>query len=199
MKSSNSYLVVAFVIAFSVLLIIPMWWAYGVLLPDEGGHGHAAPVEGGMPSASEFEVKTARFMEQHQLPDGSVRAENGKPIYVMAIQYTFRPNTIRLTAGERYDLQILSTDVVHAISVQMGGTSYNAVVMPNMVTALKLKPTKPGTYRVFCNEYCGIGHDYMYFSIIVEVRAGEQPHGHPGSEKPGLIKQDGGHGDHGKH
>jgi len=183
MKSSNSYLVVAFVIAFSVLLIIPMWWAYGVLLPDEGGHGHAAPVEGGMPSASEFEVKTARFMEQHQLPDGSVRAENGKPIYVMAIQYTFRPNTIRLTAGERYDLQILSTDVVHAISVQMGGTSYNAVVMPNMVTALKLKPTKPGTYRVFCNEYCGIGHDYMYFAIIVE-------------EGGSAIKKDHGHGGH---
>ena len=175
MKSSNSYLLVAaFVIAFSVLLVIPMWAAYGVLFPKEGGHGaHGA---GEMVTTSEFEQKTARFIEERQLPDGSVRAEQGKPIYVVAIQYTFRPNTIRLTAGEQYDLQMLSTDVVHAFSVQMGNTSYNAVVMPKMVTNLKLKPTKPGTYLVICNEYCGIGHDYMYFSIIVE---GAEGGGHP--------------------
>jgi cytochrome c oxidase subunit 2 len=78
---------------------------------------------------------------------------------------------------------MLSTDVVHAFSVQMGDTSYNAVVMPNMVTALKLKPTKPGTYLTFCNEYCGIGHDYMYFSIVVEeagssIKKDEGHHGH---------------------
>jgi heme/copper-type cytochrome/quinol oxidase subunit 2 len=168
LNSSNFYLIVAFVTAFSVLLIIPMWWAYGVLLPEDGGHAHA----GEMLSADEFEEKTARFIEDNELPDGSVRAEHGKPVYVMALQYTFSPNTIRLTAGEHYELQMLSTDVVHAFSAQMGGTSYNAVVMPNMVTALELKPTTPGTYRVFCNEYCGIGHDVMYFSFVVEEAGG---------------------------
>jgi heme/copper-type cytochrome/quinol oxidase subunit 2 len=173
LNSSNFYLIAAFVIASSVLLIIPMWWAYGVLLPEDGGHAHA----GEMLSADEFEYKTARFIEEHRLPDGSVRAEHGKPVYVMALQYTFRPNTIRLTAGEHYELQMLSTDVVHAFSAQMGGTSYNAVVMPNMVTALELRPTQPGTYRVFCNEYCGIGHDVMYFSIVVE-EAGGSPKKH---------------------
>ena len=34
---SHSYLVTAVVIAFSVLLIIPMWAAYGVMFPKEGG------------------------------------------------------------------------------------------------------------------------------------------------------------------
>jgi len=179
LKSSNFYLAAAFVVAFSVLLIIPMWWAYGVLLPEEGGHGHG----GETVSAAEFEKRTARFIEEHRLPDGTVRVESGKPIYVMAIQYAFKPNIIRLTAGEHYELQMLSTDVVHAISAQMGGTSYNAVVMPNMVTGLALKPTEPGTYRVFCNEYCGIGHDYMHFSIVVE-------------EAGGTIKKDDGHHGH---
>ncbi len=197
MKSSNSYLVAAFVIAFSVLLIIPMWAVYGVLFPKEGGHGaHGA---GEMLMASEFEERTARFIEERRLPDGSVRAEQGKPIYVMAVQYTFRPNTIRLTAGEQYDLQMLSPDVVHAFSVQMGDTSYNAVVMPNMVTALKLKPTKPGTYLTVCNEYCGIGHDYMYFSIIVEEGKGEEHHEQMSKERHeegSTIKKDGGHGGH---
>ena len=174
MKSSHSYLVAAFVIAFSVLLIIPMWAAYGVMFPKEGGgHSHGA---GEMPMASEFEEKTARFIEERRLQDGSVRAERGEPIYVLATQYTFTPNTIRLAAGQQYELQMLSTDVVHAFSVQMGDTSYNAVVMPKTVTALKLKPTKPGKYLVVCNEYCGIGHDYMYFAVIVEEGGGEEQH-----------------------
>lgn len=171
MKNSNSHLMAAFVTAFSVLLIIPMWAFYGVMFPGEhGGHAHGA---GDMVTASEFEQKTARFIEERRLPDGSVRAAHGEPIYVMATKYTFTPNTVRLAAGEQYELQMLSADVVHAFSVQMGGTSYNAVVMPKMVTALKLKPTKPGKYLVVCNEYCGIGHDYMYFSIIVEAAGGE--------------------------
>lgn len=196
MKNPNAYLMTAFVMAFSVLLIIPMWWAYGVLLPDDGGHAHGAEAT---VSSSEFEVKTARFIEEHRLPDGSVRAEHGKPIYVMAIQYAFRPSTIRLAAGGEYDLQMLSTDVVHAISIQMGGTSYNAVVMPGIVTALKLKPTKPGKYLVLCNEYCGIGHDYMYFSVIVEEAGGEKHHEPLGKElheKGSTIKKDDGHGGH---
>ena len=198
MNSPKSYLTAAFVVAFSVLLIIPMWWAYGVLLPDDGGHAHGAEATA---SSSEFEGKTTRFIEAHRLPDGSVRAEHGKPIYVMANQYTFRPNIIRLAAGEEYDLQMLSVDVVHAISVQMGRSSYNAVVMPGIVTALKLKPTKPGKYLVLCNEYCGIGHDYMYFSVIVEEAASEKRHEPSGSErreKGDTLKKDDGHG-HGGH
>lgn len=195
-QSPKGYLVAAFVIAFSVLLIIPMWWAYGVLLPEDGGHAHGAEE---LVSAAAFEETTARFIEANKLPDGSVRAEHGKPIPVMAVQYAFKPSTVRLEAGEEYELQMLSTDVVHAFSVQMGSTSYNAVVMPGVVTAIRLKPTRPGTYRVFCNEYCGIGHDYMYFSIIVEDGGGEDPHEQAGSAKRSTPKKDGGHGGHGGH
>src|SRR5512134_974556 len=186
MNSPKFYLTAAFVIAFSVLLIIPMWWAYGVLLPEDGGHAHGAEATA---SSSEFEEKTARFIEEHRLPDGSVRADHDKPIYVLATQYTFTPNTIRLVAGEQYELQMLSADVVHAFSILMGNTSYNAVVMPKTVTALKLKPTKPGTYLVVCNEYCGIGHDYMYFSVIVEEAEAEEHHEMSKEQHEEMLKE----------
>ncbi len=172
MKSTKSYLVVAFIIAFSVLLIIPLWAVYGVLLPEEGGHGG-----GEMVMAMEFREQAMEFIEEHKLPDGSVEADHNEPIYVMASQYAFTPNKIRLKAGEHYDLQMLSIDVVHAFSVQMGDTSYNALVMPQMVTALEIQPTQPGSYLVICNEYCGIGHDYMYFTIIVEEGAEHEDEG----------------------
>lgn len=197
-KNPITYLIAAFVMAFSVLLIIPMWWAYGVLLPHDGGHAHGAEAT---VSSLEFEEKTAQFIKEHGLPDGSVRAEHGKPIYVVASQYAFSPGTLRLASGEEYDLQMLSKDVVHAISVQMGGTSYNAVVMPGIVTALKLKPAKPGKYLVLCNEYCGIGHDYMYFSVIVEEAADEkhrEPPGKAQDDKAAAPGKDDGHG-HGGH
>ncbi len=163
MKSTKSYLVVAFIIAFSVLLMIPLWAAYGMLSPEEGGHGG-----GEMVMAMEFQTKVTAFIEGHELPDGTVEADHDEPVYIMASQYTFTPNKIRMKTGEHYDLQMLSIDVVHAFSVQMGDTSYNAIVMPMMVTALEIAPAEPGTYLVICNEYCGIGHDYMYFTIIVE-------------------------------
>jgi len=149
-------LAAAFVTAASVLLIIPMWGVYGVLLPQDGGHAHGAEE---LVSAAEFGDKTARFIEANKLPDGSVRAEHGKPIHVMAIQYAFKPNAVRLAVGEEYEFQMLSTDVVHAISVQMGESSYNAVVLPGEVTAFKITPTTPGKQHVLCNESRDTGHE----------------------------------------
>ncbi len=178
MKSSKKYLILAFIIAFSVLLVIPMWGVYGVLNPEEGGHAHG----GEMVMAMEFQQKVMEFQKEHKLPDGSVEAQHDEPVYVMASQYVFTPNKIRMKTGEHYDVRVLSSDVVHALSVQMGGTSYNAVVMPMMVTALDIKPTQPGTYLVICYEYCGLGHDYMYFTIIVEEGEGHADDEHAEDE-----------------
>jgi cytochrome c oxidase subunit II len=182
-ENANAYLISAFVIAFSVLSIIPMWAYYGVLMPHDGGHGHAHG-GGEVVTVSEFATRTARFEEEARLPDGSVKAGPDSPVYVVAEQYTFRPRIVRLTAGQEYELQMMSTDVVHAFSIQMGDTSYNAVVMPKMITTIRLRPVRPGTYLVVCSEYCGIGHDYMHFSIIVEDGKGdaEQPTGAEGHE-----------------
>jgi heme/copper-type cytochrome/quinol oxidase subunit 2 len=193
---SNAYLAAAFAIAFSVLLIIPMWAYYGVLLPSEGGHGHAHGGEEAM-SAEKFEELSRRFIEEHRLPDGSVRVRHGSSVYVLASQYTFTPNTIRLTAGEEYELRMLSADVVHAFSIQMGGTSYNAVVMPKAVTALKLEPKTTGTYLIVCSEYCGIGHDTMYFSVSVELAGAlpEEIKAEP-APKPSPKTKGNAHGDH---
>ncbi len=173
MKSTKSYLVVAFIIALSVLLIIPLWAVYGVLLPGEGGHAHGA---GEMVMAAEFEGKAMEFIEEHRLSDGSVEANHDEPLLIVVKQYTFTPNKIRLKAGEDYQLQFLSTDVVHAFSVQMGGSSHNATVMPGTITNLMVEVLQPGTYLVNCSEYCGLGHDFMFFTLIVE-EGGEHEEG----------------------
>lgn len=173
MRHPNRYLTAAFVVAGSVLLIIPLWAIFGVLLPEEGaGHAHGG---GDMVMAADFEDEVDEFIEHHGLPDGSVQGDHDEPVLILARQYAFKPSVIRLSTGEDYQLQLLSEDVVHAISIQMGDTSFNTTIMPETVTAVDLLPTQPGTYLVLCNEYCGIGHDFMYFTIIVEGEGG-QPH-----------------------
>ena len=173
MKNPNRYLTAAFIIAVSVLLIIPLWAIFGVLLPEEGGgHAHGS---GDMVMAADFEDEVDEFIEHNGLPDGSVQADHDEPVLIIASQYTFKPSVVRLKTGEEYQFMFLSEDVVHAISIQMGGTSYNTTVMPETVTSIGLEPTQPSTYLVLCNEYCGIGHDFMYFTIIVEGE-GDEPH-----------------------
>lgn len=170
MKNPKSYLVVAFGIACSVLLVIVMWAVYGVLLPQEGGHAHSA---GEMVMADEFQAKTMAFIEKNKLSDGSVQAPHDEPVYIIASQYTFTPNVLRMKTGEEYQIRILSPDMVHAISINLGDTSYNAVIMPMSISSFNMEPMVAGTYPVICNEYCGLGHDFMYFTIIVEESDGE--------------------------
>ncbi len=102
MKSTRSYLMTAFAVAFSVLLVIPLWAVFGVLLPGEEAGG------GDRVMAADFQRNVDNYIEEHGLPDGSVEADHDGPVYVMASQYTYSPNKIRLKTGEHYEFQFLS-------------------------------------------------------------------------------------------
>lgn len=162
MKRPGVYLATAFIIAFSVLLFLPVWAAYGVLIPESGGH-HS----GAMAKPQEFKAKTLNFVETYQREDGSVQPEPGD-VFVTAMQFAWLPNTIRLETGKEYVLHVSSVDVIHGFSLQMGNRSYNATVMPGQVSRIEIVPTQPGTYFIACNEYCGVGHEFMSAKIIVE-------------------------------
>jgi cytochrome c oxidase subunit 2 len=162
----KAYLMSGFLVAFSVLLFIPLWHGYGVLLPEEGG-GHAHGGE--MVDPVEFIEKTNRYISRNQLADDSVLAvPDHEDNYLIAAQYSWQPDTIRMKAGEDYSFLIISVDVVHTFSVVMGGSAYTTVVMPDMVTELEIHAETPGEYLMVCYEYCGIGHDKMYTTFIVE-------------------------------
>jgi cytochrome c oxidase subunit 2 len=162
----KTYLIGGFVVAFSVLLFIPFWHGYGVLLPEEGG-GHAHGGEEVDPA--EFIQKTNRYIARNQLEDGSVQAvpDHGDN-YLIAAQYSWKPDKIRMVAGEDYSFKIVSVDVVHTFSVVMGDSAYTTVVMPDMVTELEIHAETPGEYLMVCYEYCGIGHDLMFTTFVVE-------------------------------
>jgi cytochrome c oxidase subunit 2 len=160
------YLIGGFTVACSVLLFIPFWHGYGVLIPEEGGgHSHG----GEMVDPEEFSDKTLRYINRYKLPDGSVQAlPDHEDNYLIASQYSWTPDVLRLEQGEDYKFKIISVDVVHTFSIIMGDSAYTTVIMPNMVTEVHISAETPGEYVMVCYEYCGIGHDLMFTTFIVE-------------------------------
>ncbi len=178
MKSSKAYLVAAFIVAFGVMVLVPIWFALNAVGPHSGDHhggGEMIPVE-------KFNSMVTDQMEKYGLADGSVRPPSGK-VYILVEQYEFMPSTIRLSAGEHYSLVFLSSDVLHGVSL-IQDRGLNGVVMPNMASVMTIEPMREGEILMLCTEYCGEGHDLMKGKIIVEARGEVAPEHEHEKEEP---------------
>ena len=87
-------------------------------------------------------------------------------------------NELRLPVGQRVALELASPDVIHSFWVPSLAGKMD--MSPRRLTRLALEPTRTGTFRGTCAEYCGASHALMAFSVVVmepaEFRAwvGEQ-------------------------
>lgn len=77
-------------------------------------------------------------------------------------------NEIRLPVGEPVQLLLDSPDVIHSFWVPSLGGKMDMI--PGRVTRLTLEPTKTGTFRGACAEYCGGPHALMNFYVVVVER-----------------------------
>jgi cytochrome c oxidase subunit 2 len=103
--------------------------------------------------------------------------ESGPSIRVTAKQWWWRfeyltpagpvetANELRLPVGERVALELASPDVIHSFWVP--SLSGKMDMIPGRVTRLALEPTRIGTFRGTCAEYCGASHALMAFSVVV--------------------------------
>jgi cytochrome c oxidase subunit 2 len=74
-------------------------------------------------------------------------------------------NELRLPVGERVELRLGSPDVIHSFWVPSLAGKMDMI--PGRVTRLALEPTRTGTFRGVCAEYCGAAHALMAFSVVV--------------------------------
>lgn len=96
-------------------------------------------------------------------------------------------NEIRLPVGEPVQFNLESADVIHSFWIPSLGGKVDMI--PGRRTRLTLEPTRPGTYRGVCAEYCGDSHALMAFDVVVTsreefadwVRLQQQPAGEPQS------------------
>ncbi|WP_424019250.1 cytochrome c oxidase subunit II [Halorientalis pallida] len=72
---------------------------------------------------------------------------------------------IVLPANRTVRLKLRSRDVIHALSVP--GLALRRDAFPGRTTTIRTTPTRPGSYRLYCAEYCGSGHARMTGRVVV--------------------------------
>jgi cytochrome c oxidase subunit 2 len=77
-------------------------------------------------------------------------------------------NEVRLPVGEPVQFLLHSSNVIHSFWIPSLGGKVDMI--PGRVNRLLLRPTKTGTYRGACAEYCGIGHANMALNAVVVTR-----------------------------
>jgi cytochrome c oxidase subunit 2 len=74
-------------------------------------------------------------------------------------------NEIRLPLGRRTEFRLGSPDVIHSFWIPALGGKVD--MTPGRITTLVLEPTRAGTYRGVCAEFCGASHAFMEFEAVV--------------------------------
>jgi cytochrome c oxidase subunit II len=75
-------------------------------------------------------------------------------------------NQLHIPVGRKVKLIMTSEDVLHDFFIPE--FRVKADVIPGRYTQIWFEATKPGTYHLFCAEYCGTQHSRMIGEIIVQ-------------------------------
>jgi len=74
-------------------------------------------------------------------------------------------NELHVPAGRAIKLTMTSEDVIHSFYVPAFRVKQD--VVPGRYTTLWFEATKPGSYHLFCTEYCGTEHSRMIGRVVV--------------------------------
>lgn len=127
----------------------------------------AAALTGAMvPAASEHGGHGAGH-DMAGMSDPTTASAAPTDIYLLAQQWSFEPDVLRLRANTAYRFRMMAVDASHGASLQLGKGSRIIRLRQGAVVEQDLTFTGPGEYLVYCTIYCGIGHDRMSGRIIV--------------------------------
>ncbi len=96
-----------------------------------------------------------------------VTAQKWKWLFEYPNGYT--DDVLHVPNGRKVRAVINAVDVLHSFFLPAFRTKIDAV--PGRYTELWFEPTAPGTYPIFCAEYCGTGHSAMITKVVVHEAA----------------------------
>lgn len=117
------------------------------------------------PASIQQEVEA--FVAKYETEPGSgiVEVPPGEDAYLVGEMWNFS-SVLKLKAGHEYTIWYSSVDVVH--NPIIAEQRYTFTAIPGYAYGIRITPTTPGEYLVYCSEYCGLGHQDMATKIIVE-------------------------------
>jgi cytochrome c oxidase subunit 2 len=99
-------------------------------------------------------------------------------VYVVAKQWMWKLehaegqreiNELHIPVGRDVKMIMTSQDVIHSFFIPAFRIKQD--VLPGRYTVAWFRATKPGTYHLFCAEYCGTQHSGMVGDIVVQEPA----------------------------
>jgi cytochrome c oxidase subunit 2 len=99
---------------------------------------------------------------------------NSMNIYIVGKQWMWKAehpggqheiNALHVPTGRAIQLTIISQDVFHSFSIPAFRVKREAI--PGRYTTVWFEPTEPGTYHLFCTQYCGTEHSHMIGEVVV--------------------------------
>jgi cytochrome c oxidase subunit 2 len=99
---------------------------------------------------------------------------NSMNIYVVGKQWMWKAehpggqheiNALHIPTGQAIQLTLISQDVFHSFSIPAFRVKREAI--PGRYTTVWFEATTPGTYHLFCTQYCGTDHSHMTGDIVV--------------------------------
>ena len=96
---------------------------------------------------------------------GTAQERDGSlTVRLIADQYAFVPECMTVAVDTAVKFRLTSTDVVHGFLLP--ATNINTMVVPGFVAEVRTRFSRPGVYRMPCNEFCGNGHHGMWARVI---------------------------------
>lgn len=106
--------------------------------------------------------------------DLRIAPDDAAPIYVVAKQWMWKAqhpggqreiNALHVPLGQPVRLVMTSQDVIHSFYVPAFRIKQD--VLPGRYTQMWFTATQPGTFELFCAEYCGTDHSRMGGKVVV--------------------------------
>ncbi len=86
-------------------------------------------------------------------------------VTVVTARYGIYPQQIEVPADTPIKFRFATPDVLHGL--HMPKSNVDTMVIPGFVSEVNTTLQHPGEYPLFCNEYCGLGHHYMWARVKV--------------------------------
>ena len=179
-RVDNLYFFLLGLTAFFSLLIAGLIVAYAIKFRRRSPDSIGAVIHGGLMLEITWSVIPLIITMVLFVWGASVFFAMSKPpeetlnVYVVGKQWMWKfqhldgqreINELHVPVGRSVKLIMTSEDVIHDVFVP--AFRVKADVIPGRYTHLWFEPTKPGTYHLFCAEYCGTRHSGMTGQIVV--------------------------------
>ncbi len=126
-----------------------------------------------------------------EVPEGALEVKATARMWSWTFEYPDgrRDNKLYVPVGQPVKVILNSVDVLHNFFVPAFRIKRDTV--PGIESYVWFKATEPGSYDIFCAEYCGVGHSAMNTSVEAlsdaDYASWAQAKQQPGGEPRGLT------------